>query len=196
MTIEEINVLSDEEIIALILKRGDPKYFGIIYDRYSKRIFNKSYSFFNNKNLAEDVTHDILLKVYLNLKSFSNRSRFSTWVFSITYNYCVDFQKKHNRLAMEYFDYVEADKIDSDYDESMPFDEELFKLQSDRIKLLIHLMPDEEKVVILLKYQDEMSVKEISAVVEISESATKMRLKRGRERLLKMYQEKYAHNVI
>ena len=191
---EDIRLLKDEKIVEMILRLNEPKYFEILYDRYSKRIYNKCLDFFSDRFIAEDATHDILFKVYIKLSSFSNQSKFSTWVFAITYNFCVDHLKKHTRKITELTKYIDEEIDEADLQEE--YENDIMTLQSDRIKLLMHQIPNEERIVLLLKYQDEMSVKDIAKVMELTESAIKMRLKRGRDKLLKLYRDKYAHNVM
>lgn len=193
---EKIGQMKDEEIIEMILKSSEPKYFEILYDRYAERIYNKCLDFFSDRFIAEDATHDILFKVYLKLSTFSNKSKFSTWVFAITYNFCVDHLKKQTKMVAELTKYIDEEGNDVDDDDLMNSEQDLMTLQADRIKLLMHQIPNEERIILLLKYQDDMSVKDICRVTELSESAVKMRLKRGREKLLRIYKEKYAHNVI
>jgi RNA polymerase sigma-70 factor (ECF subfamily) len=107
----------------------------------------------------------------------------------------VDRLKKQTKKASELTKYIDEEGNDID-DDPMFAEQDLMTLQADRIKLLMYEIPNEERIILLLKYQDEMSIKDIARVSELSESAVKMRLKRGREKLLRIYKEKYEHNVI
>ncbi len=88
-------------------------------------------------------------------------------------------------------DYVEQ----SLYDTKEPSNAELFEIQVDRLKVVLNYLTIDEKVMLLLKYQDGLSIKELIQVTELSESAIKMRLKRAKTKLLKLYKDRYAHNV-
>lgn len=192
---KELIELTDEEIAIKIVQEKNPALFEIIYDRYAKKIYNKCLGFVKDRAIAQDLSHDILLRIYLGLASFSHKSKFSTWLFAITYNSCVDYHKKQTKAKGELQKYAEEGEVFFDQFEEES-DEKLLSLQVNRLKGLVHLLPNEEKVVLLLKYQDDLSVKDIAQAMELSESAVKMRLKRGRDRLLKMYSDKYAHNVL
>ncbi len=123
----DLQTLTDEEVVKLILTKKDPKHFEIIYDRYSKVIFNKCLSFVQERKIAEDMSHDILLKVYLSLASFNYQSKFSTWLYSITYNACVDFKKKQSKVSAEYDKYIEEESNTNQLNEVI--DEELQEIK-------------------------------------------------------------------
>ena len=189
---ENTHKLNDEQIVRLILDNKEPAYFEIIYDRYARKIYNKCLNFVNEKMLAQDLTHDILLKVYLNLNSFSFKSKFSTWLYSVMYNFCASTHReivKHRSEIGKYF------HEEPNIHEENP-DELLFQLKVDRLKTLLEQLSMEDRMILLLKYQDDFSIKDIKSVTALSESAIKMRLKRAKEKVLQLYREKYTNNIM
>ncbi|MEO9804768.1 MAG: RNA polymerase sigma factor [Reichenbachiella sp.] len=186
-----LKVFADEELVDLILSSKNSKLFEEIYDRYAGKVFNKCLSFVKNKELAEDYTHDVLIKVYMSLSTFRKGSKFSTWLYAITYNYCVDKQKINQRER----DLIERSANEYDLGEE-PSDDDIFQIQVDRLRQIMNLLAPEERVIILLKYQDDLSILQLTEIFQINESAVKMRLKRSKEKLLKLYKDKYAHSVI
>jgi len=89
-----ITQLSDDTLIDMIVATQDEKAVEELYKRYSTKIYRKCLSFVKEVSLAEDLTHDIFIKTLLNLAKFKKKSKFSTWIYSITYNYCIDFIRK------------------------------------------------------------------------------------------------------
>ena len=69
-------------------------YFEEIYDRYSKKVYRKCFSFTRDTAKAEDLAHDIFLRVITKIGTFKGGARFSTWLYCITYNYCMDNIRK------------------------------------------------------------------------------------------------------
>ena len=69
-------------------------YFEEIYDRYSEKVYRKCFSFTRDTAKAEDLAHDIFLRVITKIGTFKGGARFSTWLYSITYNYCMDNIRK------------------------------------------------------------------------------------------------------
>jgi DNA-directed RNA polymerase specialized sigma24 family protein len=82
--------LSNEELVKIIVASNSHDEFGILYDRYSEKVYHKYISFVKDLALAQDLTHDIFLKTFINLSKFNHKSKFSTWLYSITYNVCID----------------------------------------------------------------------------------------------------------
>lgn len=82
--------ISDEELVSQIASSSDSQSFAILYDRYSNTVYNKCLSFVKSKEEAQDITHDIFIKLYFKLSSFKGNAKFSTWLYSFTYNFCVN----------------------------------------------------------------------------------------------------------
>jgi len=176
--------LSDEELIEKIVRTNDSYLFSQLYDRYVGVVYNKCLSFSKSKEEAQDLTHDIFLKLFIKLRSFKGRSKFSTWLYSFTYNHCVNYvqrdsEKRKPKVPID--DYLE--KFSSE-DIS---DENIFSLKSEKLAKVLNLIDPNDKVILLLKYQDDFSIKEIQEILEIGESAVKMRLKRAKEKVLITY---------
>jgi len=184
--------LTDEQIVKLILDEKESGYFEIIYDRYAKKIFNKCLSFTNDKTHAQDLTQDIILKIYLNLKRFSFKSKFSTWAYSIMYNHCVTAYREIDRHRSDMEKYYRDDT----YSYHEDTEDMLFQLQVDRLKELLKQIHTEDQMILLLKYQDDFSIKDIQRITALSESAIKMRLKRAREKIMYLYRKKYGEKTI
>jgi RNA polymerase sigma factor (sigma-70 family) len=171
---------SDEEIVRSILEKKDTARFALLYDRYADKVYAKCLSFTRDQQQAEDLTHDILLKVYVKLAEFEFKSKFSTWLYSITYRFCVDYIRKNNTQLENYQQYA------AQYEEEDKDDAQLMEIQAARLKQLLEYISPEDRSLLLMKYQDDLPVTEIAAITELSESAVKMRLKRARDKLITM----------
>ena len=79
-------------------KRHDD--FGILYDRYAEKVYHNCISFVKDVDLAQDLAHDVFLKTFLNLAKFEGKSKFSTWLYSLTYNFCIDYLRKNNKTMI------------------------------------------------------------------------------------------------
>lgn len=182
----------DEEIVKHIVRTGDHERFGILYDKYSDRVFGKCLSFVKDRDIAKDLLHDIFLKCFVNLSNFNFKSQFSTWLYSITYNYCVDFVRKRNRLKMT--DWENIPEIKDETDEIN--EKELLSIKAERLKQVLENISPDIKMLLLMKYQDNLSIKDIMSATELGESAVKMRLKRSKEKALEKYKELYQEHEL
>ncbi|UJH68140.1 RNA polymerase sigma factor [Allomuricauda sp. SCSIO 65647] len=177
--------LSDEQLVAKIVAKNDTFLFGILYDRYAKMVYNKCYGFAKSDDEAEDLTQDVFLMLFIKLASFKGRSKFSTWLYSFTYNFCVNYVNRDKGRKLKDKSVPIEDK-EYKLTEEVP-DKSIYGMKANKLeKALVELVP-EDKSILLLKYQDGVSIKELCVLFEIGESAVKMRLKRAKAKLLEIY---------
>ncbi|RIV49710.1 RNA polymerase sigma factor [Flagellimonas taeanensis] len=177
--------LSDEELVEQIVASNDPLLFEKLYDRYAKMVYNKCYGFAKSDDEAEDLTQDVFLQLFIKLRTFKGKSKFSTWLYSFTYNFCVNYVNRNKQRKMRDLS-VQVEETEYKLTEDVP-DESLYEMKADRLKKALELITAEDKSILLLKYQDGASIKDMVELMDIGESAVKMRLKRAKERLLEIY---------
>ena len=184
----DVKALSDEDLIFKIIETNNTQLFAILYDRFSKVVYNKCYGFSKNKEEAEDLTHDVFIRLFVKLKTFKGNSKFSTWLYSFTYNFCVNYVQRNDFKKKEKITVV-TDNIQDD-DVSQEIDDlTLFELKSEKLAKALSLIDPTEKMILLMKYQDDMSIKEIKDFLNIGESAVKMRIKRAKQKVVRTYEE-------
>lgn len=179
--------LSDKALVEKIVASNNTLLFSVLYDRYSKKIYNKCYSFAKNEEEAKDLTQDVFLKLFIKLHTYKGRSKFSTWLYSFTYNFCVNYKNRNKAKKLSDL----SDSMD-DHDYYLNAieevsEEELFEMKVSKLRRALELIEPEDKAILLLKYQDEVSIKDIQVVLGIGESATKMRLKRAKLKVFEKY---------
>lgn len=181
--------ISDEEAIEAYLETQNTNYFNILYDRYSRKVFGKCYSLLKSEARAEDAAQEIFVKVLLNLSKFSGKSKFSTWLYSITYNFCIDTIRKSKKNIGVLVDDIGryGDVVEDEIEDS-----EIIETNVYRLKEVLNILPSGDKAILLMKYQDEFSIKEICKIIDKSESAVKMKIKRAKEKFLRKYKELYT----
>ena len=175
---------TDAELIQQIVANKDALLFGVLYDRYSKLVYNKCLGFAKSNKEAEDLTQDIFLMLYVKLGSFKGTSKFSTWLYSFTYNFCVNYVNRNKERKIN-DNSVKFDSLEEILVEVT--DNLLLQMQVDKLKKALELITPEDKTLLLLKYQDGASIKELEDVLEIKSSAIKMRLKRTKAKVVEMY---------
>ncbi|MBT8183876.1 MAG: RNA polymerase sigma factor [Eudoraea sp.] len=180
--------LSDLELVEQIVLQNNPLLFELLYDRYAKIVYNKCYGFSKSADEAQDLTQDVFLHLYLKLPTFKGTSKFSTWLYALTYNFCTNYVNRDKGRKIK-------EKVvhnsDLEYDK-LSFavsDESIFQMRSDRLKKALELIPAEDRSILLLKYQDEVPIKELVTILDIGESAVKMRLKRAKQKVLETYKK-------
>ena len=178
--------LSDEEIIERINNGNSSHLFEILYQRYYSKVYDKCFSIVKNRQLSQELAEDIFSKTYEKLPSFKKLSSFSSWLYSLSYNHCIDYLRLKKKL--HYPEWNREHEIPEIIDES---DEDMNNIDYDNMMVIFEMIHPEEKALLLMKYQDNLTMKEISDSLRISEDATKMRLKRARARVIYLYKEKF-----
>lgn len=188
-TLSNINKLSDEDLVEGIVKNNDTLLFEVLYDRYSSLVYNKCYGFAKDGDEAKDLTQDVFLKLFVKLASFKGKSKFSTWLYAFTYNHCVNYVTRNTakKFEKQSVDYKDIENLSDDEDDYNSF----LDMRVDKLTKALEMISPDEKMILLLKYQDFLTIKEIESVLDIGESAVKMRIKRAKDRLVTVYNENF-----
>jgi RNA polymerase sigma factor (sigma-70 family) len=178
--------LSDEEMIRQYLPSQPAHCFEALYNRYVNKVYRRCLSMTKDPLKAEDFTHDIFLKVFHKLDAFQERSSFSTWLYSIAFNYCSDQIRLSRRLSVTGIDETFKHDIPETKDEHLH--EETLYL----VNRAMESLSENEQVLLKLKYEDGMSIAAIGEFCDLKESTVKMRLKRSRDKIYKLYEKMYT----
>ncbi|GAB3807288.1 RNA polymerase sigma factor [Spirosoma humi] len=180
-----MDTISDEELVRLYVETQRNIYFERLYKRYCDKVYRKCLSFTKDPLRAEDLTHDIFLKLVVKLSSFREQAKFSTWLYSITYNHCTDQLRSQNLRREVYMD-DGWERLDVGNDDGLA---EIAEMEAKQLQKALRQLPLEEQTLLLMKYQDDISIRDIADLNGLTESAVKMRLKRSRDKLRKHYLE-------
>lgn len=181
---------TDELLIQEYLN-GDNNALGILYNRYYKKVYHKCLSFTKNTDDAFDYAQDVLMKTFSKAGSFKGESKFSTWLFSITHNYCITRVAKSNKT-----NFVEVNSFYYLYDVCADEQELEEREQRENIEMelsyFMNELPSKDKNILELKYHQNYSVKDLMEKFNLSASAVKMRLMRARQKVESRYNKAYA----
>lgn len=179
--------MEDFDIIRAYRERRSAACFRLLYDRYAGMVYSKAITMLHEADEAEDVTQEIFTKVFLSLGKFEGQSKFSTWVYSIAYNFCVDRirKRKRDRTLM-------AEEIDDLPDLAEVPDNTLMQMQLSELRYVLGELTPDERTLLLLKYKDGVKISAIAELLDKTESAVKMRLKRTKAKAQKIHARKFA----
>ncbi|WP_026692929.1 RNA polymerase sigma factor SigW [Peribacillus kribbensis] len=174
------------ETIKKVLK-GDQNAYSLIVDEYKDKVFYLCYRMVGSRHEAEDLAQEAFVKAFINLKSFNLTMKFSTWLFRIATNLCIDRLRKKKP---DY--YLDAEIAGTDgldmysqiaSDTESPEEEVESMEVQETIQKEILKLPEKYRSVIVLKYIEELSLKEISDTLDLPVGTVKTRIHRGREAL-------------
>jgi len=184
---------SDEDLIRMVA-RGNEMAFEILMKRYERPLVTFSYGFMRDVQRAEDIAQEAFLRVFRNAYRYKPMAKFSTWVYRIVTNLCINELKKQRLRQMASIDQpLSADpdstkvveKIASDSTTPLTQAEEK-ELQS-LLNTAIETLPEDQRTTLIMVEYNHMPYKDIADVLGITVSAVKMRIKRARENLRQMF---------
>ncbi len=182
--------MQDFEVINKYLETQASRCFKLLYSRYAAKIYGKCLSIMKDEVLAEDATQEIFMKIFTNLSRFEDKAKFSTWIYSITYNYCIDYLRRKQKQDNLFTD----DEVEnaSDIAEEVS-DQVMVEMEIEQLKSVLEELPTDDRTILLMKYQDEMSIREMADILGKTESAVKMKIKRAKEKAQRLRDELFAH---
>ncbi len=186
-------VLSDREVIDLVLKGDEKKYELLVY-KYQNFAFTIALRYTKNREDAEELTQSAFVKAYLNLKDYRGDAKFSTWLYTIVSSLCLSFLRK-KKLEIHSLDnetvFERADANESNLRSDIIEQHSRVSLLNRAIK---KLSPDDAKVLTLF-YKAEQSLDEIAQILHIEPNNAKVKLHRARQRLKETMEKHFAREV-
>jgi RNA polymerase sigma-70 factor, ECF subfamily len=169
--------------------RGDQDAFAEVIELYKDKVFQICFRMLGNRHEAEDISQEAFIRAYVNIHTFNQKRKFSTWLYRIATNLCIDRIRKKKP---DYFLDAEVKGTEglTMYSQvaaegQLPEEEvEEMELQAE-IQRQILKLPDKYRSVIVLKYIEELSLQEISEILDLPLGTVKTRIHRGREALRK-----------
>jgi RNA polymerase sigma factor (sigma-70 family) len=188
--ISNLKDFTDNNLVSVIVNTSDPiekrRLQGMLYDRIIEQVYRKCLYMVKNKEIAKDLSHDIIVKVLLRLNTFRGDSPFYQWVSAIIFNNCVSYLEKEKKIKLVEIDLVHNNLTDDQLELELKY---LKEKEINCLQIVMEKITPHEKALMVMRYYDEMPVKNIAATLNISESATKMRLMRIRDSLSKLIEE-------
>lgn len=188
----KMNATTDQHYIQQTLA-GNTQAFGELVKRYQDYVYTIVNRMVQHREEAQEITQDTFVKAYSSLKSFRGDSKFSSWLYTIAYRKTLDRLKKNKRFtAYEGLEQLE----DADLDvETHGLRRIMAKERSAAIKEAIDQLEPLTAALISYYYYEEMSVKEIVKVTDLSPDNIKVKLHRGRKKLLHLLEQAHFPEI-
>jgi RNA polymerase sigma-70 factor (ECF subfamily) len=185
--------INDQILIDQILA-GDTNAFTLLVNRYKDLVFTLALRMLKNREEAEEVSQDTFIKTYRSLHKFKGDSKFSTWIYKVAYNSCLDQIKKNkkylNDVEINEFTEHQVKTIDNAFDALV--EEERNQLIQD----CLHLLPSEDGFLLTLYYFEEQSLDEIANIVGLTANNVKVKIFRSRKKLAGILKDRLEPEII
>lgn len=151
----------------LVCDYGDQKAFALLYDRYCKKLVSFAAKIIASRERAEDIVQEVFIRIIEKPEAFDPSKKFSTWVFTIAHNLCLNTIRNENnreKLLNEHYDRTEAAIQHLSIDE---------KLVKQKLNSIFRTLNEKERTVFVLRFEHELSIKEIAEIAAIPEGSVK-----------------------
>jgi len=165
-------------------QHGDRDAFRVLFETYKDRVYSIAvYSFGGDRSIADDVTQQIFLKLFTAIKQFRGESEFTTWLYRLVVNACMDERRRNRRLLSlgETRETVVKNAAAKKQQEKQYARSEL----AQAVRAAINQLKPKFRLPILLKYVEGLSYEEIASVMGCSKGTVASRLNRGHGQLAK-----------
>jgi RNA polymerase sigma-70 factor (ECF subfamily) len=175
--------------LMLRVKRGDRAAFAVLVDKYKQPVMNFVFRSLRDEIEAEDLAQNVFLQAWKSRGRYRQTAKFSTWLFTIARNLCLNEIRRRSRHPAESIEEEHAEHEDQphrqyeDRSQMAPPEQLLQGELARKIEEALAGLPENQRTAILLCRQDELSYEEIAEVLDCSLSATKSLIHRGRETL-------------
>ena len=184
---------NDQVYIEAILK-GDTNAFTVLVDRYKDLVYTLALRMMKHTEEAEEAAQDTFIKAYKSLNKFKGDSKFSTWIYRVAYNTCLDRLKKNKRqqYTVEINEYTEhqVKTLDNALDQIEA------KEKEQTIQDCLALLPSEDSFLLTLYYFEELSLEEIGKIVSLKPNNVKVKLFRSRKKLATILKRRLDNDII
>jgi RNA polymerase sigma-70 factor (ECF subfamily) len=178
-------ISSDEGKIITAVLEGDRNAFGILVRKYQKQVFTLMHRFTNSTSEAADLTQEAFLRAYDRLETFQPGKKFFVWLYTLSLNLARDYARKNKQYA---------DNLTENRDDPQretPDQESRLIQKGEAMALLeaLYRLPEDFREALILRYREDLSMRDIARVLNLSVSGAKMRIHRGLIKLRELVSE-------
>jgi RNA polymerase sigma-70 factor, ECF subfamily len=180
---QEIETLNEELIWLEQAQKGDKAAFGKLIEAYQTPVYNLAYRMLNNSGEAEEAAQEAFIRAYTRLATYNPAHKFSTWMLSITSNYCIDLIRKRRAILLSIDEPLPPHPALTTEKTKGPEAQMMVNEQQELVQSLLEELPADYRQAVVLRYWHDLSYEEIAEIMETTVSAIKSRLFRARKQL-------------
>ncbi|RST61551.1 RNA polymerase sigma factor [Siminovitchia terrae] len=173
---QEVTMQEEIQWVQEVLS-GNKQAYSHIINKYKNQLYATILGMTRNPHDAQDLVQEALIKVYYQLGKYDNRGSFASWIYRVAINHCMDeFRKKRH---------IEVRMTEESMEKNLEHPEVIFlkKEKNKQLELLMDTLPEDERMIILLRYVNELSYEEISELVDVPVSTVRNKLHRAKKKM-------------
>ncbi|MEN8253019.1 MAG: sigma-70 family RNA polymerase sigma factor [Patescibacteria group bacterium] len=180
-----LSSLSDGELVKLV-REEDQELYAVLVKRYQDKLLRYAQRILRDEDVAIDIVQEAFIKAFKNLNGFNINKKFSSWIYRIAHNLCIDHIRKNKKqISLEENEWVK-NTISNGEDIEAEFDKKEIKKKVDKV---LEKLPVKYRSVLTLYYIEEKTYEEISDVLRVSKGTVATWLSRGKKLMKKVYEK-------
>ena len=175
-----VNTKDPDFQLVQCIAQGDERAFGQLVKKYEQAVFNTIYRYTGIRDDVEDLAQEIFVKVWKNAKKFKGKSKFSTWLYRIVVNHCLDYRTKHRQDPLSLDQITATGKVPESLRVSTDHD------QNKKVAIVrkaLSELPERQRIALVLSQYEGLSYKEIADTMKVSVSSVESLIFRARRAL-------------
>lgn len=175
------------------VRNGNVAAFSFLLEEYQNMVYSLALKLLKNAEDAEEMAQDTFVKAYQKLDTYEGKSKFSTWLYSITYNACISELRKRriqfSSLEDQRFSDQDEMKMHDYFSETKKEDQERY------LNIALGKLPEDDQVLVTLYYYENQSMDEISMITGLTVSNIKVKIHRARKRMYSILHEMLKEEI-
>lgn len=183
--------MTDEKKLIARIVNGDTDAFSQIVKAYENQVYNLCLRMCGNRDEAQDLAQEAFVKAWRGLRFYKHEAAFSTWLYRLTSNVCIDYLRRQKRRAVVSLTVDDEEAVQLDVQDPAPTPEEqaLDEQTRQSVAEAMKKLDEEFRMVLTLRVVQERSYEEIAQIMDLKVGTVKSRLARAREKLRKILLE-------
>ena len=170
---------ADVHTIRLVAE-GDEQAFEQLVQKYQQAMFNTIYRYIGNQDDVQDLAQEIFIKVWRNAAKFKGKSKFSTWLYRIVVNHCINYRRKNKRRYISLDELTEKGKIPESFKVEPDWEQ---RRKVELVRKAVGELPERQRMALVLAQFEDKSYKEIAEIMKVSLSSVESLIFRARSAL-------------
>ncbi|WP_205461865.1 RNA polymerase sigma factor [Mangrovibacterium lignilyticum] len=184
--------MDDHYYIAKVLE-GDTASFSYLVEHYQDMVYGLALKMLRNEEDAEEMAQDSFVKAYRSLNSYKKKAKFSTWLYSITYNGCISLLRRRKLEVRSMDEQQLSDRDEIWLNNQLAEMDKVFVEK--KLNEAIAKLPELEQILITLYYYEDQKVEEISQITGLSESNVKVKIHRARKKMYELLYQTWQEGI-
>ena len=174
--------MDPDRILVRLAKHGNRAAFGKLAQKYRDQVLALTFDFLKDYESAKDIAQDVFIKAFKNMRDFEEKAQFSSWLYRITVNACLDAQKRVKNRPETRIESSEHETAEQRVKENNQLDS-----IDDTMAYALEQLSNNQRTAVILRYFHDKTIQEIAEVIDCAESTVRIHLHRAMQKMSNIF---------